>query len=343
MIKIGLVFGGRSGEHEVSINSARSVLEGLQALEKYQILPFYLDRLGFWHESALAWQILNNKPIELPTLSAFYLPKSIQEVDLWFPVLHGPNGEDGTVQGLLQLTQKPYVGNGVLAAAVGMDKLVMKSLFAQSGLAQVNYVSLTQAQWKKQPDSWLEHIVLELGYPCFVKPANLGSSVGISKVRHRSELVDGIESALSHDSRILIEQGVVAREIECAVLGNEHPIASTIGEIHYDSDFYDYDTKYIPGRASLSIPAQLPQEVITLVQDLSIKAFQTIGGSGLARVDFFYVESSATILINEINTMPGFTTTSMYPKLWEASGIPFPMLCDRLVELAQERYGKICL
>lgn len=339
MEKVGLIFGGKSGEHEISIASARSVANGLS---RYQIIPFYIDRFGFWHDEEESLEVLQgNSLLTLTALNDFMLPEKIKEVDVWFPVLHGPNGEDGTMQGFLQLTQKPFVGNNVLASAIGMDKIVMKSLFAKAGIPQVNYLSFNRHQWHKQKDAWLEKIGLELQYPCFVKPSNLGSSVGISKAKHQEELASGIETALSYDDRVLVEQGVKAREIECGILGNDQPVASVVGEITYTSDFYDYETKYTPGKAALTIPASLPPEVVNLLQELAIKAFQTIGGRGLARVDFFYLPASATILINEINTMPGFTNTSMYPKLWQASGISFEDLCHQLILLALENHDKI--
>ncbi|MCS6960588.1 MAG: D-alanine--D-alanine ligase family protein [Pseudanabaenaceae cyanobacterium SKYGB_i_bin29] len=339
MQTVGLIFGGKSGEHDISIASARAIASGLP---EYKVLPFYIDRCGFWHHPRESAAVLYEDNFTLlSSLDQFCLPEEIKAVDIWFPVLHGPNGEDGTVQGLLTLMQKPFVGSGVLASAIGMDKIVMKSLFARAGIPQVNYLACNRYQWYRQPTLWQEKVELELQYPCFVKPSNMGSSVGISKVRNRAELVAAVELALQYDNRFLIEQGVIAREIECAVLGNDQPLASPVGEITYSSDFYDYDTKYTPGKADLIIPAALPQAVVEIVQELSLKAFQTIGARGLARVDFFYVEAAATVLLNEINTMPGFTQTSMYPKLWSAQGLSFTALCARLVELAQEEYAKI--
>ncbi len=335
---IGLLFGGRSGEHEVSIASARAIATALSQQPHYRVLPFYIQQDGVWCAPDQAAIVLQSGQ-PLPTVATeglppFRLPNEIDRVDVWFPVLHGPNGEDGTVQGLLQLMRKPYVGNGVLASSAGMDKIAMKALFAHAGLAQVKYVPLLRWQWQQDAAGWYEHIESELGYPCFVKPSNLGSSVGISKVRDRQQLAEAITSAMTYDARVIIEQGVTAREIECAVLGNDQPQVSGVGEITYKSDFYDYETKYTPGMADLLIPAPLPSAVVQAVQDMAVRAFQALGGAGLARVDFFYVESSATILINEINTLPGFTQTSMYPKLWEEAGIPFPDLCDRLIKLA---------
>ncbi len=341
-LKVGLLFGGRSGEHEVSIVSAQAIAAAIKQNPKYDLQLVYIQKDGFWCDPVQSAVVLAaGVAAQVSEQQFFQLPQVASTIDVWFPVLHGPNGEDGTIQGLLQLMQKPYVGNGVLASAAGMDKIVMKSLFAQAGLAQVKYLAINSWEWFQELNScpentenMAEHIEIELGYPCFVKPSNLGSSVGISKVRSRSELVAAINSAFSYDTRIIIEQGVIAREIECAVLGNEQPQASVVGEITFQSDFYDYETKYTPGKAALIIPAALPSEVIAAAQQMAVKAFQVISGSGLARVDFFYVESSGMVLVNEINTLPGFTALSMYPKLWEASGIGFADLCERLIDLA---------
>ena len=339
---VGLLFGGQSGEHDVSITSAKAIASALSQNPRYQIQPFYIQRNGTWRSPDISQQVLTSgeslKKAEMLVNAAFFLPTEVQQIDLWFPVLHGPNGEDGTVQGLLQLMHKPYVGNGVLASSVGMDKIAMKAIFANAGLPQVKYVALNLWQWQQDEQAWSEHIEATLGYPCFVKPSNLGSSVGISKVRDRQQLQEAIASATSYDPRIIIEQGVIAREIECAVLGNEQPQASAIGEITFNSDFYDYETKYTAGKANLIIPSQLSENVTKAVQSMAVKAFQTVAGSGLARVDFFYVEATETVLINEINTFPGFTSLSMYPKLLEYSCIPFVELCDRLIELALEKY-----
>jgi len=342
-LNIGLLFGGQSGEHDVSITSAKAIASALSQNSRYQVQPFYIQRDGTWRSPNVSQQVLSSGKgltnLELLTGAAFFLPPEVQQVDLWFPVLHGPNGEDGTVQGLLQLMHKPYVGNGVLASSVGMDKIAMKAIFANAGLPQVKYVALNRWQWQQDQEEWSEHIEVTLGYPCFVKPSNLGSSVGISKVRDRQQLQEAIATATRYDPRIIIEQGVTAREIECAVLGNEQPQASAIGEITFKSDFYDYETKYTAGMADLIIPSNLPNNVAQTVQSMAVKAFQTVAGSGLARVDFFYVETTGTVLINEINTFPGFTSLSMYPKLWEYSGIPFTELCDRLVDLAIAKHN----
>ncbi|MFN3926531.1 MAG: D-alanine--D-alanine ligase family protein [Pseudanabaenaceae cyanobacterium] len=333
MLTVGVIFGGQSGEHEVSIASAQSVVEALA--QRYRVVPFYISKRGQWAGTRDAQQVLTQGKVYEPENGGFMAVYSdLLAVDVVFPVLHGPYGEDGRVQGLLEMLHKKYVGNGVLASAVGMDKIMMKAVFGQAGLPQVKYLTLLAEQWQREAIPWCEQIELELGYPCFVKPANLGSSVGISKVRDRQQLQLAVNHALEYDRRVIVEQGVRAREIECGVLGNEQLSTSCVGEVTYTSDFYDYETKYTAGKAKYIIPAVIPPEVAQAVQTMSIKAFQAIGGRGLGRVDFFYIEESATILVNEINTMPGFTKMSGYPKFWQASGLEFVDLCDRLVQLA---------
>lgn len=361
-LRVGLLFGGRSGEHEVSISSARAIAQALGAEEnahKYEILPFYIQQDGRWLAGEVPQQILGSSiPLsESPqanpqeqsdlisnpqnqSLNPWQSPSQVAEVDVWFPILHGPNGEDGTIQGLLTLMQVPFVGSGVLGSAMGMDKIAMKMAFDQAGLSQVKYKALTRAQVWSNPcvfPKLCDEIETALGYPCFVKPANLGSSVGISKVRSRQELENALDNAAKYDRRIIVEAGVVAREVECAVLGNDQTQASVVGEITFDSDFYDYETKYTAGKADLLIPAPIPDEISRKVQDMALQAFAAVDAAGLARVDFFYVEATGEVLVNEINTLPGFTATSMYPQLWAYSGIPFPELVDRLIQLALER------
>jgi D-alanine-D-alanine ligase len=346
-LKVGLIFGGRSGEHEVSINSARAIAKALgegDNTNKYEILPVYIQKDGVWQAGTIAQQILETaKPLAAETNNKKLLwqfPPQTADVDVWFPILHGPNGEDGTIQGLLTLMQVPFVGSGVLGSAVGMDKIAMKMAFTQAGLPQVNYVAVNRSQIWSNPcvfPKLCDEIEKTLNYPCFVKPANLGSSVGIAKVRSRTELEKALDNAASYDRRIIIEAGVEAREIECAVLGNDNPQASVPGEITYDSDFYDYETKYTDGRSKMHIPAQIPDAIASQVRDMSIKAFAAVDAAGIARVDFFYVEKTGEVFINEINTMPGFTAFSMYPQMWKASGIPFIELCDRLIQFALER------
>ncbi len=346
-LRVGLLFGGRSGEHEVSISSARAIANALSAEEnanKYEILPFYIQKDGCWLAGEIPQQILDSDipHIEDKNLSPWTLPEQVTDVDVWFPILHGPNGEDGTIQGLLTLMQVPFVGSGVLGSALGMDKIAMKMAFEQAGLPQVKYKALTRAQVWSNPcvfPKLCDEIEAALDYPCFVKPANLGSSVGIAKVRSRPELEAALDNAATYDRRIIVEAGVVAREVECAVLGNDQTKASIVGEISFNSDFYDYETKYTAGQADLLIPAPIPDAVSRQIQDMALQAFAAVDAAGLARVDFFFVEATGEILINEINTFPGFTATSMYPQLWADSGIPFPELVDRLIQLALERYS----
>ena len=346
-IRVGLLFGGRSGEHEVSINSATAIAQGLQTRDnehKYDVLPVYIQKNGIWIAGDIAQQVLETKT-PLPTedikrSQRWQFPSQVQDIDVWFPVLHGPNGEDGTIQGLLTLMQVPFVGSGVLGSAVGMDKIAMKMAFSEAGLSQVKYVAVERSQVWSNPcifPKLCDDIEATLGYPCFVKPANLGSSVGIAKVRSRSELEIALDSAASYDRRIVIEAGVKARELECAVLGNDNPKASVVGEVTFDSDFYDYETKYTEGRSQVHIPANLPEKIVAQIQEMAIKAFKTVDAAGLARVDFFYAEENKEIYLNEINTLPGFTKFSMYPQLWAATGIPFEALVDQLVQFALEK------
>lgn len=347
-LRVGLLFGGRSGEHEVSIKSAKAVFGALSAGEngnKYDVVPFYIQKDGLWISSVTAQQVLlDGKSLQnlasSPNLWQF--PTQAAEIDVWFPILHGPNGEDGTIQGLLTLMQVPYVGSGVLGSAAGMDKIAMKHVFAQARLPQVKYEVVTRSQIYSNPCIFLkvcDNIEANLGYPCFVKPANLGSSVGIAKVRNRQELEAALDSAASLDRRIIVEAGVTAREIECAVLGNDNPKASVLGEITFSSDFYDYETKYTEGAAEILIPAPLPEAVVSQIQEMALQAFAAVDAAGLSRVDFFYVEATGEILINEINTLPGFTATSMYPQMWAYSGIPFPELVDQLIQFALSRHS----
>jgi len=349
-LNVGLLFGGRSGEHEVSISSARAIARALMTApntDKYHLCPFYIQKNGQWQAGTIAQQVLDaGTPLAVEEqlaenrLHLWQFPEAVAEVEVWFPILHGPNGEDGTIQGLLMLTQAAYVGSGVLASALGMDKIAMKTAFAQAGLPQVKYVTVNRSEVWSNPcvfPKLCDRIEAELGYPCFVKPANLGSSVGIAKVRTRSQLEAALDSAASYDRRIIVEAGVTAREVECAVLGNDQAQASVVGEITYTSDFYDYETKYTAGKADLLIPAPLPSDIATRIQEMAVQAFNAVDAAGIARVDFFYAEATGDVLINEINTMPGFTATSMYPMLWDASGVSFTKLVDRLIQLGLER------
>ena len=337
---VGLIFGGASGEHDVSIRSAATVAEGLSSganKERYRVQHVYIDRQGRWWGDATARQVLSSGQAladdgSRPGFSGF--PDGCLEVEIWYPVLHGPNGEDGTIQGLFSLMQRPFVGSGVLGSAVGMDKLAMKAAFSAAGLPQGPYRPVLASELGSN-SQLLEELETQLGYPCFIKPANLGSSVGISKATNRSELQAGLDLAASHDSRLLVEKGLQVRELECAVLGGQHLKASVLGEVSFDADWYDYETKYSSGLSSTQIPADLPEAISSRAQLLAIEAVQAVGASGLSRVDFFYEEASGSLLINEINTLPGFTSQSMYPMLWKASGVPLEELVHQLLELAQ--------
>ena len=337
---VGLIFGGASGEHDVSIRSAATVAEGLASganKERYRVQHVYIDRQGRWWGDATARQVLSSGQAladdgSRPGFSGF--PDGCLEVEIWYPVLHGPNGEDGTIQGLFSLMQRPFVGSGVLGSAVGMDKLAMKAAFSAAGLPQGPYRPVLASELGSN-SQLLEELETQLGYPCFIKPANLGSSVGISKATNRSELQAGLDLAASHDSRLLVEKGLQVRELECAVLGGQHLKASVLGEVSFDADWYDYETKYSSGLSSTQIPAELPKAISSRAQQLAIEAVQAVGASGLSRVDFFYEEASGSLLINEINTLPGFTSQSMYPMLWKASGVPLEELVHQLLELAQ--------
>jgi D-alanine-D-alanine ligase len=345
------LFGGRSGEHEVSIRSAQAIARGLSMganAERYSVTPFYIHKRGHWAAPGFSQTVLDSgHPPETEDesnapASLWTFPQEAASIDVWFPVLHGPNGEDGSIQGLLQLMQVPYVGCGILASSVGMDKIAMKMAFTQAGLPQVKYVAVDRAEIWSNPcifPKLCNRIEAELTYPCFVKPANLGSSVGIAKVRSRDELESALDSAASYDRRIVVEEGVTAREIECAVLGNDIPKASVLGEITFDSDFYDYETKYTEGLAQLHIPAPLPDALTRKIREIAIQAFQAVDGAGISRVDCFYVEATGDIFVNEVNTLPGFTATSMYPLLWEKTGIPFEELVHQLVQLAIDRHA----
>ncbi|ABG53218.1 D-alanine--D-alanine ligase [Trichodesmium erythraeum IMS101] len=363
-LRVGLLFGGCSGEHEVSIRSAKVIATALtkvQNKEKYELIPIYIQKNGLWQPSDFSQKVLNSDHPSLLQLTnennhdlntsltqqssspLWQIPPQAAQVDVWFPILHGPNGEDGTIQGLLKLMQVPFVGSGVLGSAMGMDKIAMKIAFDHAGLPQVKYQVVTRSQiWSNSCvfPKLCDDIETTLEYPCFVKPANLGSSVGIAKVRSRSELETALDNAASYDRRIIVEAGVEAKELECAVLGNDMPKASIVGEITYNSDFYDYETKYTEGKADLHIPARVSEAIATKIKEMATQAFLAVDAAGLARVDFFYVEKTGEILINEINTMPGFTSSSMYPMLWEASGIPFSELVDTLIQLALERHSK---
>ena len=358
-LRVGLLFGGRSGEHEVSLTSATSILGALDP-SKYEVVPIGITREGRWVAGSAADRLLpavleDGKPVtasvdptmpqliplDSPSLAARpsgpRVPPDEARLDVIFPVLHGTFGEDGTVQGLLELAGIPYVGAGVLASAAGMDKDVMKKLFRDAGLPIVKWVLVLRSDWEKDLEGVRRLVEKQLRYPLFVKPANLGSSVGISKVHHRREFPAAMDLAAQYDRKILVEKGLEAREIECSVLGNDRPEASVPGEVVPVNEFYDYEAKYVKEGSELIIPAKLRAQQTERVRDLAVRAFQAIDCAGMARVDLLLDRKSGKIYVNVINTIPGFTSISMYPKLWEATGLPYPQLLDRLIELALER------
>ncbi|HLY99322.1 MAG TPA: D-alanine--D-alanine ligase [Candidatus Angelobacter sp.] len=371
-LRVGVLFGGRSGEHEVSLLSAASVLKAIDSA-KYDVVPIGITKQGQWVTDAHAGQMLrgeSGRPASesMPATAVLAKGKAVIvppaprdgslmplesaahgssgqpiHVDVIFPVLHGTFGEDGTIQGLLELADIPYVGSGVLGSAAGMDKDIMKHLFAAAGLPIVKHVTLLRSQWEKEPKTVVREIERSLKYPVFVKPANLGSSVGISKARTRQELTPAIEMAAAYDRRIVVEEGVgrkkhKARELECAVLGNDDPKASVVGEVVPAGEFYDYNAKYVDEGSQLLIPAKITKKQMKTVQEMAVRAFKAVDCAGLARVDFLMDPKTEKVYANEVNTMPGFTSISMYPKMWAASGLAYPDLIDRLIQLALERH-----
>lgn len=372
-LRVGIIYGGRSGEHEVSVASAAAIFKHLDR-ERFEPIPIRIEKDGRWTiadrppAALAAAEVIEQARLQAahaprPGRSAHLLAYPSEErlltidrnrsaeshenahvtglgLDVVFPVLHGPYGEDGTVQGLLELANVPYVGAGVLASAVGMDKAVMKVVFAARGLPVAPYRVVLQHEWSGGEQAIASELGDALGYPLFVKPANLGSSVGISKAKTRAGLAEAIELALEYDRKVVVEMAVrEAREIECAVLGNDHPEASVAGEILPGREFYDYEAKYLEEGSELRIPAPLADDHHAEVRRMAVEAFRAIDGAGMARVDFLVEGSTGRTYVNEINTIPGFTTISMYAKLWEASGVPYPALLDRLIRLALERHA----
>ena len=354
--RVAVIFGGRSGEHIVSLRSASSIMEAIDK-DKYEIVPVGITRQGLWISGPDAWLSLwENRPpgkasatvlVTDPTRPGLLIKRPdltndwrFETIDLAFPVLHGPYGEDGTVQGLFELAGLPYVGSGVLASSTGMDKAVMKTLFREAGLPVTPYLVVYRAEWLSRQERWLDQVEKEIKYPAFVKPSNLGSSVGISKAYNPEELIAAVEEALLYDHKILIEQHVEGREIECGVIGNREASASSPGEVIPCNDFYDYRAKYIDDRSGLIVPVELGSELESIIKGYAVRAFHAIEADGLARVDFFLRSSDQRVILNEINTMPGFTSISMYPKMFEASGLKYRALVDRLLDLAIERHLK---
>jgi len=359
-LRVGVIYGGRSVEHEVSLVSARAIMQALDP-RRYEVVPIGITRQGRWvlagahcalppDPSVRGLVRLRNggrSETALASLPGATLksaggqrrdPSSPGRLDVVFPVVHGTGGEDGTLQGLLDLADIPYVGAGVLGSALGMDKAMMKVVFREAGLPIVDHRVLWRRDLDGGRDRFVQTIEESFGYPCFVKPANGGSSVGVSKAKRRADLLEAIDLAARYDRKIIVERGVDAREIECSVLGNDEPEASVPGEIVPANEFYDYRAKYIDENSRLLIPAPLSQDQTRRVRDLALRAFRALDLCGMARADFFLDRASDALFINEVNTIPGFTPISMYPKLWEASGVPFPALVDRLIRLAVERH-----
>jgi D-alanine-D-alanine ligase len=363
-LRVGVIFGGRSGEHEVSIRSARAIVESIDR-KKFEVVPIAISKEGKWLPPAQSAQLLPAavQPLLTPASTATTDDVAllgdpshrglislkgntqklvVEKLDVVFPALHGTYGEDGTLQGLLEMADVPYVGCGVLASACGMDKVTMKSLFVEAGLPICKHVWFLRSQWQRDPAKVIRKVIREISLPCFVKPANLGSSVGVSRAVDKASLTKAIDLAAEYDRKIIVEEEVVAREIECAVLGNDEPRASLPGEyVVYDETarFLDYTEKYTnTGNVSFVVPAPLTKAMTTRIQKMAIRAFQSIDGAGLARVDFFLPRNGGELIINELNTMPGLTEVSGYPKMWAASGLPFKELLETLIQLAYERH-----
>ena len=364
-LRVGVIFGGRSGEHEVSIRSAHSVIGAIDR-NRYEVVPIAITKEGKWLSPPEAAGLLSDTARSL--LSATIVAKTAravailgdpshqglvslegneravpaERIDVVFPILHGPYGEDGTLQGLLEMADIPYVGCGVLASSCGMDKVAMKSLFAEAGLPICRYMWFLRSHWKRDRTEVMRKARRAIGFPCFVKPANLGSSVGVSRAVDKASLIQAVDVAARYDRKIILEEGLDAREIECAVIGNDEPKASLPGEyvVHEESaKFLDYAEKYTStGHVEFVVPAPVSKVVTAKIQQMAIKAFQAIDGAGLARVDFFLRRDTKELLVNELNTMPGLTEVSGYPKMWEASGLRFPRVLDRLIELAFARH-----
>ncbi len=362
-IKIGIIFGGRSGEHEISIRSAKTVIEQIDK-NKYEVLPLAISREGNWLNLSESLRLLpqtiqenlnetvgkfSDNAIALigdtkyKGLTNLETSEKVAPLDVVFPVLHGTYGEDGTIQGLLEMADIPYVGCGVLASACGMDKVFMKSLFRDSELPMCQYVWFFRSEWERSRDAVIKHTEAKLGYPCFVKPANLGSSVGVSKAIDKESLLKAIELAAEYDRKIIVEEGLDVREIECAVIGYETPRASLPGEYIINADdkkFLDYTEKYArTGNNEFIVPAFVSDELAAKIQQMAITAFRAIDGSGLARVDFFLRNDTGALLINEINTLPGLTDASGFPKMWAGTGLEFSQVIDELIKLAMERHA----
>jgi D-alanine-D-alanine ligase len=356
-IRVALLYGGRSAEHSVSVVSARSVMEALDP-ERFEVVPIGITRGGAWMLPKTSPRELSAPEGGLPevqaeggtgialrpeqragALAATGGTEELGAIDVVLPILHGPYGEDGTVQGLFELADLPYVGAGVLASALAMDKSMTKVVLSQAGIGQAPYVVVRERDWNADPEAVTRRVAEALRYPIFTKPARLGSSIGISKVKSPAALPDALSTAFAHDAKVLVEQGMVARELEVGVIGNQEPEASVVGEVVPGHEFYDFEAKYLDESSKLVIPAPVASAVAERVREMAIRAFRALDCEGFARVDFFYVDSTGEVLVNEVNTIPGFTPKSMFPMLWDASGLPYPELIARLVDLAVERHA----
>ncbi len=360
-LRVGVIFGGRSGEHEVSVASAASVMRALDP-EKYEIVPIGITHEGRWLAGADPRKMIAGTPMAEsadpgeavtavtmtgdPTMSGLVPAgegagrgEAPRPLDIVIPVLHGTYGEDGTLQGLLEMANVPYAGCGVLGAALGMDKEKAKLVLTAAGLSVVDWLTVRRGEVERDACAVVARVEARFTYPVFAKPANMGSSVGVGKARDAGELAAALCTALEYDRKAIVEPGVDCRELECAVLGNDEPVASVVGEVVPSNEFYAYPAKYIANASRLYIPAPLPEETAEEVRRMAVAAFLALDLSGLARVDFFLEKHSGAVYVNEVNTMPGFTQISMYPKLWEASGIPYPELLDRLIQLGLERHA----
>ena len=351
-IRVGVLFGGRSTEHEVSILSARSIISAIDPA-RYEVVPLYIDKTGRFLLGDSLMRLLRDeatrKYVYLPpdptqhslvpaTLNGAPGEAAVPALDVVFPVFHGLNGEDGTIQGVLELANIPYVGAGVLGSALGLDKIYMKRAFTAAGLPVVEYLPVTRRDYEKDPESFVALVEERLGYPCFTKFANSGSSVGTTKAHNRRELVDGLRLAASFDRKLLVERAIDARELEVSVLGNDEPEASIVGEVVPAHEFYDYEAKYLDQGSKLLIPAPVGEGIAGQARELAVRAFKAVDAAGMARVDFFLERRTEKLYLNELNTIPGFTRISMYPKLWDASGLSFQQLVERLIQLAMERF-----
>src|SRR6202049_1736848 len=319
-LRVAVIYGGRSGEHDVSLRSAKSIIDAMDP-EKYKVIHYVISKEGKWRPTPITPE-----------------PHMNPEIDVVFPILHGTFGEDGTIQGLLELAELPYVGAGVLASSASMDKEVMKRLAKERGLPVVDYLVMSSNVMSSNNVSNVESVCSRFDFPVFVKPANLGSSVGISKARDCEELKSALELAASYDRKVIVERGIIGREFECSVLGNEDPVAAIPCEILPSRDFYDYDDKYLLEKAETGIPAHLSPEQTAELQKLAVECYRAVECEGMARVDFLLESATNKLYINEINTIPGFTSISMYPKMWEYSGLAYPKLLDRLINLALDRH-----